>query len=563
MSASQLIRFTPSTQLSTHLEQVFLYTIELLQQMDQGIAYGIVPTAPEVLLWMIQKCEPEVFAELQSGGRVSEFITVLEHYRSIRDEAKDVEMERLLQFEAETNCDGNNWGHVSLDDVAEALSRSALHQDHPEIASFLKRVLSAARERSEWFWRCFHELQRADAELPQEARKPCTSIVVDAVTSTPSVQYDSHENGPLQAAVAHARNLMLLADTGQCVDFWMTVYAEVVGRWVEHDLPSAVAAVLQRAEASQFFDSIGQFIEEMREVERLWDMLSPQLRGLLLSQAGSSEALSLVRHVVQVGFSREDRKPVNRLAALVVEMLFRRATSFEPSDSLPVLQTTQNSPLGQRIREEASCETVAYLVSTADLPDEVRARTTERYALVVKVDSSQERDFPGQISWVRDGFDAFTAEQSGGGAVRMLAFSSYFWCREDDLLAILERFRLAIPVLYVGEKATCFVQYPCSYFPIHSRIHDRKLTRDFFKRMPKAIGGGFYSSTWSVLHVIVPLIVDSFMDWTHQQPGSNLSDAYKELRRIRVALETDRLQSSPVTAAFAELYTSATLTKEL
>jgi hypothetical protein len=522
--------------------------------MDQSTTYGIVPVVPEVLLWMIRMYEPEVFGALQSIRQVPELLSLLEHYGGLRQRAEEIEMERTFQFEMESGCDGSTDGRVSLDDIQEAINQSSLDAELPTVAGTLRKVVNAAQERRVWFWNQYNMQFRFAEDVDLKRLKgSCLTPHASSMTYQPLTEAAGSTADPLHTAVMHGRMLLLTADTGQHSAFWTTVYGEVVGNWVERDLPSIAAALLARAETSDFFRAINDFIFEMRAVEDLWNVLSPQLRNLLLAQnLADSKVVHLVRSVVRTRRSADSESDTIRLTNLVIEMVRRRAEPPTFVDCLPVSRTSQSSPLIDRIRDRAN-EEARYVALTSDLPAELKAMTSERYCLAVRMDSTNTEMIADIEQPAETGIDTFVAEQSDGTGQAMVAVSHAFWCRKDQFLELMWRFRSSIPVLYVGDEDVVLVEYPCSYFPMHAKLRDGVRGRDVYRRTSEIDGGFYYCAPFSSASAHVPILIGSIVDWSSQQPTFRLSDDFRVLRRTALLASRDESPSCQILEAFREL----------
>jgi hypothetical protein len=530
------VPFTVSHSLDTHFEQVLLYAVELLQEMDWTIPYGIVPVAPDVLVWMIGKYEPDVVYKLRDEGKLGEFKSRLRQFARVRAEAAVIQNNEHTEAEAEISCQLQDLGHLEPSHILKALDTGALRKVDRVVTNLFKRVVSAAHDRQTSMHLRRIELEDEatrgvvrkwhrprDVFLDCDAEQRCQATHLAA---------DPNEAPALNSALSHAKELMVAGDIGQHGEYWEKAYSQVVGEWIAHDLPEVSAELLARNQVENFFKGANAFIVEQRKAEKIWYAMSAQLRFLMLSHVATiADAKRIIRSVVRATEQAETDEELERFTTLVLEMLERRAEPPTLLTECPTWHTRQTCAVFQRARSEAE-SLLCYLAEVTDLPANLRNQTTESHCLIVHLPDSQLIDRSALSRAHEGGIQCVCVEKKGQPVTYRMAISDAFWCNEPVFLEVIHRFRAALPVIYLFESGEAlFVEYPLGYFGVHANIREQDLHLvHSYDGMTLSSRPGMPRPT-SSLDPLSPLLVDTIVDVTPRQRDTTLADEYERRRQ--------------------------------
>ncbi|WP_250522742.1 MULTISPECIES: hypothetical protein [unclassified Caballeronia] len=449
--------------------------------MDSTLQFGIVPTVPEVVVWMISKQQPEMYESLCADGQLPQFITLLTLYRDVRAEASRIQREQHWDAEAEMCCELEDWGHVELEHISEAI-RVVQHDDHPKAAAFFARVVKAALKRREASRRARDELMRAGALASEAAQAPKQTVIAggthvsEAMRMAP-VPVDDADL--LRLAQHHAEHILIAGDNGRHSDYWSCAYAEAIVAWIEDDIPDVAAELVRQSKADALLVSIKQFIESMRQVEHLWDVLSAPLRELLAKADGSDADVSrIVEHVVRGELPEESEAGIGRCTAFVVEMLVRRyAGSDQVAKSLKVFETESmwREAAIWDYRNSEDFGSNCCIVETSNLPADIRGETSERFCLLVDMRSVPLVNAEEFARTGEEGVDVHIVTRSGGSGATMIAIHNKLWCQWDVFMEVMPRFRTNIPVVYSMAEKSVLVVHPFCFFAENAKLRNKDL----------------------------------------------------------------------------------------
>ncbi|BBU30263.1 hypothetical protein BTHE68_39970 [Burkholderia sp. THE68] len=495
-------------------EQAFLYVVELLQDMDASLQFGIVPAVPEVLIWMLEKQQPEMLDNLRTEARLSRFEKLLTLYHDVRIRAGLIQREQHWEAEAEMCCELEDWGHVELEHIAEAI-QSTLQVGDPDTAAFFAQVVDSARHRRETSRQAEAELAGADA--PENGIAKPSELVPWMVGDTVQVGMNTDsanagdETDPVNLAEHYAKQLLVAGDNGRYPDYWTCAYAEAVVAWVEEDMPGVAAELVGQGRASDLLDSVGHFLESMRQVEHLWDVLSAPLRRHLSETRGSEADVSqMVEHVVRAESTGQSEADVIRRTALVVEMLSRRSAGASTSRSrLSVFETETMSRSDDSLGWMANGSTCR-IVKTSSLPANIRAATNEAYCLLVDMESQSHLD-AAELASTREGggVDVHIVERSDGSRTSVIAINKKFWCEWNIFMEVMPRFRTNIPILYLMKSKSVLVVRPFCFFAENARVRNKDLRLiETYLLKHDAVGDYYQRNVLAETKKFRPLIFD-------------------------------------------------------
>jgi hypothetical protein len=525
------VPFTPSPALDNHFEQALLYAVELLQEMDWSIPYGIVPAAPDVLVWMIGKYEPEVVSKLRDEGKLGEFKSRLRQFARVRVEAAVIQADEHSEAEAEICCQLEDLGHLEPSHLLKALDTGTLRKVDPIATNLFKRVVSAALARQTWMYSRRVELEDgAHHGVVRKWHKPRDVFLgCDAEQRCQATHRatDPNDAPALSSALLHAKELMVSGDIGQRGEYWEKTYSQVVGEWIAHDLPEVTAELIAGNQVDNFFNGASAFIVEQRRVEQIWYAMSSQLRSLMLSHVVTiADAKRIIRSVVRATEQAETDEELERLTTLVLEMVERRASPPTLLTECPAWQTRETCPVFQRARSETE-KFRCYLAEVVDLPIDLRSRTAESHCLVVRLPNEHLIDPPALYRAHEDGIQCVDVELKEQFSAYMMAISDSFWCGMNAFLEVVHRFRAALPVAYLfASGETLLVEYPFGYFGEHANIRQQDL------RLVHGFDGETLSSSPGMPRPtnspdpIAPLLITTVVDVTSRKRETTLSDEY-------------------------------------
>jgi hypothetical protein len=525
------VPFTVSHSLDTHFEQVLLYAVELLQEMDWTIPYGIVPVAPDVLVWMIGKYEPEVVYKLRDEGKLGEFKSRLRQFARVRAEAAVIQNNEHTEAEAEISCQLQDLGHLEPSHILKALDTGTLRKVDRIATTLFKRVVSAAYDRQSWMYSHRTELEdEAPRGVARKWHKP-RDVFLDCDAEQrcqpTHLATDPNDAPALSFALSHAKELMVAGDIGQRGEYWDKAYSQVVGEWIAHDLPDVSAELLARNQVDRFFQCANAFIVEQRRAEQIWYAMSAQLRFLVLSHVATiADAKRIIRSVVRATEQAETDEEMERLTTLVLEMMERRAEPPTLLTECPTWRTHETCPVFQRARSEPDTS-FCYLAEVDDLPADLRTQTSESHCLVVRLPNERVIELPALSRAHEGGIQCVCVEQKGQPVTYMMAISDAFWCNEPVFLEVIHRFRAALPVIYLLESGEAlFVEYPFGYFGVHANIREQDLHLVHrFDGENLSCRPGMPRPTNSP-DPIAPLLITTIVDMTSRQRDKSLADEY-------------------------------------
>lgn len=267
------------------------------------------------------------------------------------------------------------------------------------------------------------------------------------------------------SALVHARRQLLASDDGSAWDLWQHVYTSVLGGWLEDDLPELAADLLSSGRVVEYYGEATRYLGSMREVERIWNALSPHVRSLLRCQTNVEFAVSIIESVVRADGTPEDE--ISAWASRVWEMVKRRGLRHRRHQTQHynrALVSHGTSALIERIRSDTHARKTCFVIGRQNLPAPLRSMTKERQCLAIRLPEERLQVVDDLVS--SDGVTCFFSEYRGAeDVVRLeLQVNPAFWCKYDQLWDLLFRFRRAIPVLYVFDTQCILVIYPFSHF---------------------------------------------------------------------------------------------------
>lgn len=327
------VPFTPSPQLNVPLEQALLYAVELLCEMDWTLFADDVPVVPSTLVWMIDRYDPAVLAELRTSGQIAQFTTLLADYDQIRALAVPIQINFIGDMEAENCCEIEDPGHLDYVNILTAVDRSG-RSISPDTKRTFRRVLSVARARARWYWSTHFSLNRdAATSQPQSNEDNSTLRPLDQRPSRlePTCSEHAENTDDLRKVAFDAKTWLIHNDDGQNPRYWHDLQPDLLGARLAAKCPELRAQIETHADWHTFDGEVDSFVRIMRQTELMWDRLSQPLRTLLSKDTAIHLHLDeIVRPMVAKSEDPTGNEDLNYYIPLVLQMIQRRTEMPKP-----------------------------------------------------------------------------------------------------------------------------------------------------------------------------------------------------------------------------------------
>jgi hypothetical protein len=511
------------------LEQALVYAVRLLAEMDCHSRGGGALLVPEVFIWTVEQFNPELITTLREAELLAAFERRLEQYHELRLIAEPLRLDAHYEAECEICRELQDLGYLELHDMERALSEGDWHPDDVTARGCFRRVIRAAQKSSD---------VRKVIDRQLAGFREADNIAYRRHESAANRDADGQADGldaivpaaPLASALVHVRRQLLASDDGTPRDLWQQVYTSVLGGWLEDDLPELAAGVLGAGQVVEFYEEAARYLGSMREVERIWNSLSPHVRSLLRCQTTVESAVSIIESVVRADGTPEDE--ISARTSRIWEMVKRRGLRHRRHRTQhynKALVSHGTSAVIERIRSDAHTRKTCFVVGRQDVPAPLRSMTNERQCLAIRLPEQRLQVVDDLVS--SDGVTCFFSEnREAEHVVRLeLQVNPAFWCKYDQLWSFLFRFRRTIPVLYVFDTQCILVIYPFSHFSNLKEIANVRHKNRYsvsIREGPWIFGAENYTSKLPDGTQLKPVMVQQVVDISGLPYGSALKEAY-------------------------------------